>query len=153
MNARSRTNQLLYQAELLAIMPAGEDEHAPARQMALEESALALFELALESLLREVTEHARLPEHRWRVLLSQQGPALAELQRLRDLNAQPESWLNWLTGQLERLHSDEGAARRTTHNPAMIKVDSQVSLPQQLLDNLQAAKREIGALRETSLEW
>ena len=153
MNARSRTNQLLYQAELLAIIPAGEDEHAPARQMALEESALALFELALESLLREVTEHARLPEHRWHVLLSQQGPALAELQRLRDLNAQPESWLNWLTGQLERLHSDEGAARRTTHNPAMIKVDSQASLPQQLLDNLQAAKREIAALRETSLEW
>ena len=153
MNARSRTNQLLYQAELLAIMPAGEDEHAPSRQMALEEGALALFELALESLLREVTEHARLPEHRWHVLLSQQGPALAELQRLRDLNAQPESWLNWLTGQLERLHSDEGAARRTTHNPAMIKVDSQASLPQQLLDNLQAAKREIAALRETSLEW
>ena len=85
MNARSRTNQLLYQAELLATLPAGSDEHAPARQMALEESALALFELALESLLREVTEHARLSEHRWTVLLAQDGPALAELQRLRDL--------------------------------------------------------------------
>ncbi|MGQ7262663.1 DUF6586 family protein [Vreelandella sp. V005] len=153
MNARSRTNQLLYQAELLATLEAGEDEHAPSRQMALEESALALFELALESLLREVTEHARLSEHRWRVLLSQQGPALAELQRLRDLQAQPESWLNWLTGQLERLHSDDGAARRTVQNPAMIAVGNQAGLRQQMLDNLQAAKREIGALRETSLEW
>jgi|TARA_R110000851_G_scaffold160621_1_gene303901 hypothetical protein len=152
-NARSRTNQLLYQAELLVTLPAGSDEHASARQMALEESALALFELALESLLREVTEHARLSEHRWTVLLAQDGPALAELQRLRDLKAQPESWLNWLEGQLERLHSDEGAARRETHNPAMIAVGNQAGLRQQLLDNLQAAKREIGALRETSLEW
>ncbi|WGI23860.1 hypothetical protein QEN58_10930 [Halomonas alkaliantarctica] len=153
MNARSRTNQLLYQAELLVTLPSGDDEHATARQMALEESALALFELALESLLREVTEHARLSEHRWTVLLSQDGPALAELQRLRDLKAQPESWLNWLEFQLERLHSDDGAARRTTHNPAMIAVGNQAGLRQQLLDNLQAAKREIGALRETSLEW
>lgn len=153
MNARSRTNQLLYQAELVAALPAGDDEHAPSRQMALEESALALFELALESLLREVTEHARLPEHCWNVLLAQEGPALAELQRLRDLKTQPDSWVNWLVGQLERLHSDEGAARRATHNPAMIAVGNQVGLRQQLLDNLQAAKREIGALRETSLEW
>ncbi|MBL1268280.1 MAG: hypothetical protein COA87_011165 [Halomonas sp.] len=153
MNARSRTNQLLYQAELVAALPAGDDEHAPARQMALEESALALFELALESLLREVTEHARLSEHRWTVLLAQDGPSLAELQRLRDLKAQPESWLNWLGEQLERLHSDEGAARLATHNPAMIAVGNQIGLRQQLLENLQAAKREIGALRETSLEW
>ncbi|MGO1887653.1 MAG: DUF6586 family protein, partial [Halomonas sp.] len=36
MNVRSRTNQLLYQAELIATMPAGDDEHTPARQMALE---------------------------------------------------------------------------------------------------------------------
>lgn len=153
MNARARTNQLLYQAELLASLPAGDDEHASARQMALEESALALFELALESLLREVTEHARLSEHRWPVLLAQDGPALAELQRLRDLAAQPESWLNWLMVQLERLHSDDGAARRTAHHPAMIAVGNSTSLPQQLLDKLQAAKAEISALRETSLEW
>ncbi len=153
MNARSRTNQLLYQAELLATLSAGDDEHAPSRQMALEESALALFELALESLLREVTEHARLSEHRWNVLLAQDGPALAELQRLRDLQERPESWLYWLVGQLERLHSDEGAARRSVHNPAMIAVGNQTGLLEQLLDNLQVAKREIGALRETSLEW
>lgn len=153
MSARSRTNQLLYQAELLVVLPTGEDEHTQSRQMALEESALALFELALESLLREVTEHARLAEHRWTVLLAQDGPELAELQRLRDLKAQPESWLNWLAVQLERLHSDEGAARRTVQNPAMIAVGSQSSLSQQLLDNLQAAKHEISALRETSQEW
>ena len=153
MSSPSRTNQLLYQAELLVTMPTGNDEHAQSRQMALEESALALFELALESLLREVTEHARLDEHRWRVLLAKDGPALAELQRLRDLKDQPESWLNWLAVQLERLHSDDGAARRTVQNPAMIAVGSQIGLRQQLLDNLLAAKREIGALRETSLEW
>ena len=35
----------------------------------------------------------------------------------------------------------------------MIAVGNQAGLRQQLLDNLQAAKREIGALRETSLEW
>lgn len=153
MNVRSRTNQLLYQAELIATMPAGDDEHTPARQMALEESALALFELALTSLLREVTEHARLAEHRWSVLLAPDGPPLAELQRLRDLKEQPESWLNWLVLQLERLHSDEGVARRTAHNPAMIAVGNQTSLRHQLQENIQAAKREIGALRETSLEW
>ena len=153
MTARSRTNQLLYEAELIANLPAGEDEHAPSRQMALEEGALALFELALLSLLREVTEHARLSEHHWRVLLAQDGPALAELQRLRDLAAQPESWLCWLVNQLERLHSDKGAAQRTTANPALIMVGSQADIREQLLDNLQAAKREISALRETSLEW
>ena len=61
--------------------------------------------------------------------------------------------MNWLTGQLERLHSDDGAARRTVQNPAMIAVGNQAGLRQQVLANLQAAKREIGALRETSLEW
>ncbi|TVP50801.1 MAG: hypothetical protein EA345_04100 [Halomonas sp.] len=153
MSSRSRTNQLLYQAELLVTLPSGDDEHALSRKMALEEGALALFELALESLLREVTTHARLDESRWRVLLAEEGPALAELQRLRDLKSQPESWLNWLAVQLERLHSDDGAARRAVQNPAMIAVGSQSDLRQQLLDNLQAAKREIGDLRETSLEW
>lgn len=153
MTARSRTNQLLYQAELLANLPGGDDEHAPSRQMALEEGALALFELALSSLLREVTEHARLPEHRWQVLLSQDGPALAELQRLRDLASQSESWVSWLVTQLERLHSDKGAAQRVTVNPALIALGGQADFRQQLLDNVQAAKREISALRETSLEW
>jgi hypothetical protein len=35
----------------------------------------------------------------------------------------------------------------------MIAVGNQTGLREQLLDNLQVAKREIGALRETSLEW
>ena len=153
MSSRSRTNQLLYQAELLITVPPGDDEHAASRQMALEEGALALFELALVSLLREVTEHARLDEQRWRVLLAQDGPALAELQRLRDLKEQPDSWLYWLTMQLERLHSSDGVARRSVQGAAMIAVGSQVELRQQLRDNLLAAKGEIGALRETSMEW
>ncbi len=73
MNPRSRTNQLLYQAELLLDVAPGSDEHAQARRMAAEEGALALIELALESLLREVTEHARLERHDWRELLAAQG--------------------------------------------------------------------------------
>lgn len=153
MSARSRTNQLLYQAELMIGLPVGDDEHAPARQGALEEGALALFELALASLLKEVTEHARLPSHDWQRLLASDGPALAELQRLRDELQRPDSWLAWLVGQLEKLHGDEGAARRQVHNPAMIAVGAQASLGEQLLEHLQAAKREIAMLRETSVEW
>lgn len=153
MSPCSRTNQLLYQAELLVGLPVGDDEHSPARQMAIEESALALFELALGSLLKEVTEHARLTNHEWRALLASDGPDVAELQRLRDAMHQPEHWLHWLVGQLDKLHSDEGAARRTVHNPAMIAVGSQRSLAEQLLENLAAAKQEIASLRETSEEW
>jgi hypothetical protein len=56
-------------------------------------------------------------------------------------------------GQLDKLHSNEGAARRSVQNPAMIAVGSQRSLAEQLMDNLAAAKREIASLRETSEEW
>lgn len=153
MSDRSRTNQLLYQAELLVSMPVGEDEHAVARQMALEESALALFELALCSLLKEVTEHARLENHAWRELLALDGPPMAELQRLRDVRREPGSWLNWLAFKLEQLHSSDGAARRTVTNPAMIAMGSQKRLGEQLLDYVSDAKQEIAALRETSQEW
>lgn len=153
MSPRSRTNQLLYQAELLLSMPIGEDEHSQARQMALEESALALFELALVSLLREVTEHARLESHAWRELLASDGPQLAELQRLRDVMDEPDSWLGFLVNKLEQLHGSEGAARRMQANPAMIALGSQADPAAQLLACLEAAKREIAALRETSLEW
>ncbi|BCB07647.1 hypothetical protein HHSLTHF2_15370 [Vreelandella venusta] len=153
MSPRSRTNQLLYQAELLVGLPTGSDEHAQARQMAIEESALALFELALNSLLKEVTEHARLHDHGWQVLLNEQGPAVAELQRLRDLLHQPDSWLHWLIGHVEKLHSDEGVSKRAVQNPSMIAVGSQESVADQLLVNLHAAKRDIAALRETSQEW
>ncbi len=153
MSPRSRTNQLLYQAELLVGLPTGDDEHAYARQAAIEESALALFELALNSLLKEVTEHARLDDHDWQRLLANDGPAVAELQRLRDAMQQHDSWLYWLVAQLEKLHSDEGAARRTVQNPAMIAIGSQMTLAEQLLGNLTAAKQDIASLRETSQEW
>jgi len=56
-------------------------------------------------------------------------------------------------GQLEKLHSDDGAARRAVQNPSMIAVGSQLTLAEQLLENLQAAKRDIASLRETSQEW
>ncbi|MBZ5488311.1 hypothetical protein HW452_12335 [Halomonas aquamarina] len=153
MSPRARTNQLLYQVELLVGMAKGDDEHAQARQMALEEGALALFELALNSLLKEVTEHARLENHAWRRLLADDGPQLAELQRLRDVMNASNSWLGWLVSRLEQLHGSEGAARRAPANPAMIAVGGQVDVGTQLLACLDAAKRETAALRETSLEW
>jgi hypothetical protein len=150
---RSRTNQLLYQAELLTRLPIADDEHSVASQMAIEEGALALFELALNSLLKEVTEHARLGIYDWRRLLASDGPTVAELQRLRDTMLQQDSWLCWLVSQLEKLHSDEGAARRAIQNPSMIAVGSQLPLNEQLLDALQAVKHDIASLRETSQEW
>lgn len=153
MSDQSRTNQLLYQAELLATSTTDDDEHATARRMAQEEGALALFELALTSLLREVTEHARLSQHDWRYLLSDEGPAMAELQRLRDLAHEPDSWLSWLVGQLDKLHSSDGAAKRRAAHPSMIAVGEQASLGEQLAAQLNAAKREVAALRETSQEW
>lgn len=153
MSSRSRTNQLLYQAELMVGLPPGSDEHALSRQMAIEEGALALFELALNALLKEVCEHARFEAHAWQALLANDGPAIAELQRLRDLMRQPDSWLYWLTMQLERLHGSEGAAKRRLDNPSLIALASQVSLSEQLLNHLGAAKQDIAALRETSQEW
>ncbi|WP_445000991.1 DUF6586 family protein [Halomonas mongoliensis] len=154
MTPRARTNQLLYQAELLLGTPCGEDEHAEARRMAAEEGALALTELALESLLREVTEHARLPAHPWRELLGPEGAEIAELHRLRELAAQPGSWLGWLITRLEALHSSEGAARRRSGAAAgLIAMGSAAALGEELHGCLQAAKAEVAALRETSQEW
>lgn len=153
MTPLARTNQLLYQAELLITTPIADDEEAASRKMALEESALALMELALESHLKEVTEHARLAEHRWRLLLAADGPALAELQRLRDLASDADSWLGWLIFQLDRLHSNEGAVKRLTHNPSMIALGSQATFADELMACIKSAKAEIAALRETSEEW
>ena len=68
MSPRSRTNQLLYQAELLVGLPVGDDEHSPARRMAIEESALALFELALGSLLKEELLIGSIPAYHTRGL-------------------------------------------------------------------------------------
>ncbi|MDR5899653.1 hypothetical protein QC823_11725 [Halomonas vilamensis] len=153
MTPRARTNQLLYQAELLITTTVADDEDATSRKMALEESALALMELALESHLKEVTEHARLVEYRWPLLLAADGPAVAELQRLRDLAADVDSWLGWLIFQLERLHSSEGASKRPTHNPSMIALGSQAAFADEMLACINSAKNEIAALRETSEEW
>lgn len=154
MTPRSRTNQLLYQAELLLDTQTGDDEHAEARRMAAEEGALALAELALESLLREVTEHARLERHAWRELLGPEGAGIAELHRLRELAAQPGSWLAWLIGKLEALHASEGAARRSGGAArGLIAVGSAAALGEELRGCLGEAKAEIAALRETSQEW
>ena len=154
MTPRSRTNQLLYQAELLLQLAPGSDEHAEARRMAAEEGALALFELALQSLLREVTEHAALERHDWRELLGPEGESVAELQRLRELVAREGSWLAWLTGRLEALHSSDGVARRASGAAAgLIAVGSAAALGDELLGCLREAKAEIAALRETSQEW
>lgn len=154
MTQRSRTNQLLYQAELLLEIPAGDDEHREARRMAVEEGALALFELALESLLREVTEHALLAHHDWRELLGSRGAGIAELQRLRELVTRPDSWLAWLVARLEALHDSEGVARRATGAAqGLIAVGSRAALADELRWCLGEAKAEIAALRETSEEW
>lgn len=153
MTPKSRTNQLFYHAQLMADTPSGDDEHAAARKMAMEESALALLELALESMLKELTEHARLDTHRWQLLLAADGPDVAELQRLRDIAADADSWLGWLIFQLERLHSDQGAARRPVVNPGMIALGSETEFADQLLQCIQSAKTEVAQLRETSQEW
>ena len=153
MTPRARTNQLFYHAQLMANTPVSDDEHVCARKMALEESALALMELALDSLLKEVTEHARLETHDWRFLLSDSGPDVAELQRLRDLAKEADSWLNWLLLQLERLHSDEGAAKRPVSNPSIIALGSENEFVDQLMHCLASAKAEVTQLRETSQEW
>jgi hypothetical protein len=151
---RARTNQLLYQAELLLDIAPGNDEHAEARRMAAEEGALALAELALQSLLREVTEHADLARHDWRELLGPEGESLAELQRLRELADREDSWLAWLLTRIEALHDSDGVARRrSAAAQGMIAVGSAAALGDALRDCLGEAKAEIAALRETSQEW
>nr|WP_267957644.1 DUF6586 family protein [Halomonas zhangzhouensis] len=138
---------------MLDVAP-GDDEHAEARRMASEEAALALTELALESLLREVTEHAQLARHDWRELLGSEGAGIAELHRLRELAARPESWLGWLLQRIEALHDSAGAARRrSAAYTGLIAVGSSAALGDELRACLQEAKREIASLRETSEEW
>jgi len=152
MTPRGRTNQLLYQAELLLDMPAGDDEHAPARRMAREEGALALLGLALNAALRELTEHAALANHDWRDLLGAEGESVAELQRLRALRADPQSWLGQLCAQLEALESAEGAARREV-DASLIAIADRRPLGEELQAGIRAFKAELARLRETSVEW
>ncbi|MDW5376657.1 DUF6586 family protein [Halomonas sp. HP20-15] len=152
MTPRGRTNQLLYQAELLLACEAGDDEHAVARRMAVEEGALGLAEQALNAALRELTEHAALKRHDWRELLEGQGEGVAELRRLRVLRDDPESWLARLCQRLHALHGVEGAARREASDSLIVAVD-RLSLGDELRWCLRAFKDELAALRETSVEW
>jgi len=153
MTPSGRTNQLLYQAELLLAVPAGDDEHAMSRRMASEEGALALIELALNSALRELTEHARLPRHDWRELLVSGARPVAELTQLAELAAKPDSWLAWLLGRLEALHSVDGVARREEASPMTIAVAGQRPLGDELSGCLVEFKATLARLRETSVEW
>ncbi|GAB2783059.1 hypothetical protein GCM10027040_06340 [Halomonas shantousis] len=154
MTPRGRTNQLLYQADLLLGMGSetGGDEHAEARRLASEEGALALLELALNALLREVTEHARLERHEWRELLAEGASPVAAVTELREIATTPDSWLAMLTVRLEALHGVDGAARRETRS-AMIIGTAQASLGDELRWCLQEFKALLPRLREASLEW
>ncbi|MFC3283237.1 DUF6586 family protein [Litchfieldella rifensis] len=154
MTPRGRTNQLLYQAELLLDTAAVDDEHVEARRMALEEGALALLELALNAALRELTEHAMLAQHDWRELLREDGRSLAELERLRELARRDESWLAVLMQRLDALQDVEGAARReSTVSPVLISTAERLSLADELRWCLGEFKRELAGMRETSYEW
>lgn len=152
MTPRGRTNQLIYQAELLLDVARGDGEHAAARRMAAEEGALALLELALNAALREVTEHARLAHHDWRELLGVRDVCVAELGRLRELAARPESWLATLIARIGALHGIDGAARREASESLIVAADRMA-----LADELRWCSREFKAtldeLRETSAEW
>lgn len=153
MTPRSRTNQLLYQAELLLSQPSGNDEHAASRRMASEEGALALLELALNAALRELTEHARLARHDWRELLGNGSEAIAEVRRLHELKEAPDSWLSILAARIEALHSVDGAARRESGGDTLIVAADRQALADELRWCLREFKSALSELRETSVEW
>lgn len=153
MTPRSRTNQLLYQAELLLGLPAGNDEHTASRRMAGEEGALALLELSLNAALRELTEHARLARHDWRELLSNGSEAIAEVRRLHELKETPDSWLSVLTARIEAMHSVDGAARRENGEDTLIVAADRQVLADELRWCLREFKTSLSELRETSVEW
>lgn len=155
MTPRGRTNQLLYQAELLLEQAPGDDEHASARRMALEEGALALLELALNAALRELTEHARLASHDWRELLVESREPVAALEHLRELARREDTWLAGLMSRFEALHGTEGVARRrmVASDPALIASADTMALSEVLRDSLGEFKAMLALLRETSEEW
>nr|WP_286009658.1 DUF6586 family protein [Salinicola sp. S1-1-2] len=136
---------------LLAQSP-GDDEHAPARRMALEEAALGQLELALDALLREVTSHTDLLRNGWRQWLADTTVNVAELSRLRELANTDGSWLACLLQRLDALHGDDGASRR---EPAAGMIASAATVP--LARELAWCHRELKALlpglREGSYEW
>ena len=153
MTPRGRTNQLLYHAEPLLGAEVKDDEHAAARRMAHEEGALATLEMALNAALRELTEHAQLPRHDWRELLSDGGPALAALVQMRELARRDDSWLAVLLTRLDELHAVDGAARRHGGTEGLIATAQDGALSDQLDTCLRAFKAQLAQWRETSEEW
>lgn len=158
MSARSRTNQLLYQAELLLDAPRlvqGDpaDEHRQARRMACEEGAVAMLELALASLVAEVCETCRWPGLAWRDVLEQPPRPVAEIERLRTLLHEPDSWLARLMARIDGLHDADGVARRTEQQRDVIATTQRLSLAEELRWCLDQFKRLLPELRETGVEW
>lgn len=159
MSHRARTNQLLYQAELLLAQSAVSvgDEHDMARRMAGEEGALALLELALSSLLDEIAVVARWPQSSWRERLSSPPAPVAEVEQLRILLERPDSWLSQLVGDIDRLQGEAGAARREESrmrgDGLIIAAAANASLVERLTEALVAFKAILPGLRESSVEW
>ncbi|MFC0338822.1 hypothetical protein SAMN05421848_0343 [Kushneria avicenniae] len=152
MSHQGRTNQLLYQAMLLLEQPAGDDEHADARRRALEEGALSMIEMALESVIKEIAHTCRWPPMHWRTVLEQPPARVAEIELLRELMAQPDSWLGRLLTLSDRLHGEEGAARLRRHDN-MIASSQNESLSRELARCLKDFRALLPRLRETSYEW
>ncbi|TVU73792.1 MULTISPECIES: DUF6586 family protein [Cobetia] len=159
MSHRARTNQLLYQAELLLAQSAvtAGDEHDMARRMANEEGALVLLELALSSLLDEFAVVARWPQDGWRERLTAPPTPVAEIEQLRILLERPDSWLSQLVSDIDRLHAETGAARReegrVRGDGLIIAAAANASLVERLTEVLAAFKAILPGLRESSVEW
>ncbi|WP_456270083.1 hypothetical protein M1D97_07365 [Kushneria sp. AK178] len=152
MSHQGRTNQLLYQAMLLLDQSAGDDEHADARRRALEEGALSMLEMALESLIKEIAHTCRWPDMHWRRVLEQPPAPVAEIELLRELMARPDSWLARLLQLLDRLHDEGGAARLRRHDN-MIASSQSEPLSRELATCLDSFRTLLPRLRETSHEW
>ncbi|WP_106477129.1 DUF6586 family protein [Phytohalomonas tamaricis] len=156
MSARSRTNQLLYQAELLLAAPllsaSAADEHHEARRMACEEGAVAMLELALASLIAEVCETCRWTGVPWREVLEQPPRAVAEIERLRMLLSENDSWLARLLANIDKLHGSDGVARRE-QQAAVIVTTQQAGLSDEVRWYIDEFRRLLPELRETGVEW
>ncbi|WP_110664864.1 DUF6586 family protein [Salinicola halophilus] len=152
MSSPARTNQLLHHAELLLDAEAGDDEQAMARRMALEEAAVATLELAVDALLREVTEHTNRALDGWRAWFAATDMRVAELERLRELAADEQSWLAVLLKHADALRSDRGAASRGQRT-GLIVSGSAPALTDQLRWCHREFKALLSSLREGSLEW
>ena len=152
MSHQGRTNQLLYQAMLLLEQTAGDDEHADARRRALEEGGLSMLEMALESVIREIAHTCRWPSMHWRSVLNEPPARVAEIELLRELMGQPESWLARLLVLLDRLHDEGGAAQLRRHDN-MIASSQSEPLSRELARCLDDFRTLLPRLRETSYEW